>query len=207
MLKYRSIKREAEAETVIDRSRFIARAKPVETREEALEFFNEIKTKHRTATHNVPAFVLGEKSHLLWTSDDGEPQGTSGPPILQMLQREGLTNLAVMVTRYYGGIKLGTGGLVRAYTAAAKAALEASGVCEVHEMFVVKLKLDYSHLGKIQNLEAEGEFSILDIEYEDKITIELMTEPEKSEELVGNISNITAGQYEEINRKNKLVRI
>lgn len=207
MLKYKSVKKEAMAETIVEKSRFIARVKPVETKEEALEFFDEVRTKHRTATHNVPAFVLGEKSHLLWTSDDGEPQGTSGPPILQMLQKEELTNIALIVTRYYGGIKLGTGGLVRAYTGAAKAAIEAAGICQVYEMSVLKFKLDYSHLGKIQNLEGEDSFSILDVEYEDKIIIEIMTEPEKTEELLASISNISAGQYEEISRKIKLVRI
>lgn len=207
MLKYRSIKKEGLAEILVERSRFIAKARPVESKEEALDFFDEIKREHRTATHNVPAFVIGEKSHLLWASDDGEPQGTSGPPILQMLQKEGLTNIAVIVTRYFGGIKLGTGGLVRAYTAAAKAAVEDGGICEAHQMTAGKFKLDYSYLGILQNLEREGEFSILSIDYQDKIIIEIMTEPEKTEELIAEISNISGGQYEEISRDIKLIRI
>ena len=207
MLKYKSIKKEAEAEICVEKSRFIASAKPVETKDEALAFFDEIRSNHRNATHNVPAFILGDKGHLLWASDDGEPQGTAGPPILQMLQKEDLTNLAVMVTRYFGGIKLGTGGLVRAYTAAAKAAINEAGICEVHEMFALKIKLDYSYLGKIQNLESEGNFKIMDIDYQDKITLELMTDPSYLEELTSSIANICGGQYEEVNRQIKLARI
>ncbi len=200
MLKYKSIKKEAEAEIIVEKSRFIACARPVMSKEEALDFFDVVRASHKNATHNVPAFVVGEKGHLLWASDDGEPQGTAGPPILQMLQKEDLTNLAVMVTRYFGGIKLGTGGLVRAYTAAAKAVLDAADVCEVHEMIVLEVKLDYSYLGKIQNLEQKCDFSIRSIRYEDMVTVEMITDSDNIDILLGNISNITAGKYEEVSR-------
>jgi len=123
--------KEAETEQVIDRSRFIGHVKPVESREEAEAFLAEIRAKHKTANHNVPAFVVGDQFQLQWASDDGEPQGTSGAPIVQMLVKEGITDLAVVITRYFGGIKLGTGGLVRAYTGTAKLALAAGGICAV----------------------------------------------------------------------------
>lgn len=118
-LLYKTIAKEAEATQIIERSRFIAHVKPVETREEAENFITEIKAKYRDATHNVPAMVIGDKLQIQWASDDGEPQGTSGAPMVQMLVKEGITNIVVVVTRYFGGIKLGTGGLVRAYTSSA----------------------------------------------------------------------------------------
>ena len=141
MIKYKTIMKEAEIEQTIDRSRFIGHVKPVESREEAEAFISEIRSKHKTATHNVPAFVIGDQFQLQWASDDGEPQGTSGAPIVQMLVKEGVTNIAVVITRYFGGIKLGTGGLVRAYTGTTKLALEESGICAVKELNELKKKL------------------------------------------------------------------
>ena len=136
MLLYKTINGEATVQQVINKSKFIANVYPAQSREEAEDFFDVIRKEHRLATHNVPAMVLGDKLQLQWASDDGEPQGTSGSPILQLLVSEGITNVAVMVTRYFGGIKLGTGGLVRAYTSSAKIALDEAGICGVAEMAV-----------------------------------------------------------------------
>ena len=180
--------------------------RPVETREEALEFFDEIRNLHKTATHNVPAYVIGEKSQLQWASDDGEPQGTSGAPIVQMLVKEGLTNIAVIVTRYFGGIKLGTGGLVRAYTGSAKLAVDAAGICNVREMNTWTVKLDYSHLGKLQSLAESGPFILDNVIYEDKVTVDLSMEPEKLEEVMNIISNLTGGQFTELGLRQELVK-
>ena len=116
MKLYSTVFSEARAEQEIERSKFITTVRPVDTREEAEEFFAEVRKEFKDATHNVPAMVIGDKMQIQWASDDGEPQGTSGAPIVQMLVREGITNTALVVTRYFGGIKLGTGGLVRAYT-------------------------------------------------------------------------------------------
>lgn len=102
------------------------------------------KKKHRDATHNVPCMVVGDKMQIQWASDDGEPQGTSGLPMLQMLVNREITNVCVVVTRYFGGIKLGTGGLVRAYTSSAKLGLEAAGIKEIKELFHIKYEIDYS---------------------------------------------------------------
>ncbi|MBO5667208.1 MAG: YigZ family protein, partial [Firmicutes bacterium] len=151
MIRYSTIQKEGQAELIIEKSRFIGYVKPVETREEADAFIKEIKARHRDATHNVPAFVIGEKFQQQWASDDGEPQGTSGVPMLQMMVKEGITNVVVVVTRYFGGIKLGTGGLVRAYTNTAKAALEDAGIHHVKDQTVIVASMDYTHLGKLQN--------------------------------------------------------
>ena len=117
---YKTVRKEGEAIQVIEKSRFIGHVRSVESRSEADEFIASVKAEYKDANHNVPAIVIGDKAQIQWASDDGEPQGTSGAPMVQMMVKEGLTNLAVVVTRYFGGIKLGTGGLVRAYTGTAK---------------------------------------------------------------------------------------
>ena len=183
MKLYSTVLGEASAEQVIEKSRFIAHVSPVQSREEADAFIASIRKKHKDATHNVPAIVLGEKMQVQWASDDGEPQGTSGAPMVQMLVKEGITNVAVVVTRYFGGIKLGTGGLVRAYTSSAKLGLEAAGLCDVEEMSVLTCEVEYSHLAKIQNLAGESGamFAIEDIRYTDVVTLDLSCLPEDTE--------------------------
>lgn len=193
MIQYNTVRQEAHAEQIIEKSRFIAYVKPVESREEAERFISSIRDMHKTATHNVPAMVIGDKFQIQWASDDGEPQGTSGAPIVQMLVKEGVTNVAVVVTRYFGGIKLGTGGLVRAYTSSARLGLEAAGRCMVKEMAVLRFKLDYSFLSKAQNLSKEGLFSIEDIVYAEMVTIKAVAEQECAERVKASFANLTSG--------------
>jgi uncharacterized YigZ family protein len=208
---YRTIKQQASAEQIIERSRFIAHAKPVSDRAEAEEFIAEIKSRYKDATHNVPAMVIGDKSQIQWASDDGEPQGTSGAPIVQMLVGEGLTNLVIVVTRYFGGIKLGTGGLVRAYTSSAKLVLEAAGVCSVQNVLKITCETDYTYLARFQKLASDtlvsagegdpagngqaGEpaFAMGEIEYGAKVKMELITLTEYGDAVEGLIANITSG--------------
>lgn len=212
---YKTVRKQAEAVQVIDKSRFIAHVCPVESREEADAFLAEIREKYKDATHNVPAMVIGDKSQIQWASDDGEPQGTSGAPMVQMMVKEGLTNLIVVVTRYFGGIKLGTGGLVRAYTSSAKLGLEAAGVCSVREMAELTVKIDYPYLAKIQNMaseqleleeaDREGEenlsnFRIANIQYTDKIEMKIQTFPGSLTNVELLFQNITSGKAEVISR-------
>jgi len=192
MIQYKTVAKQAEAEQIIEKSRFIAYVKPVETKEEADEFIASIKAQHKSATHNVPAFVIGDQFQLQWASDDGEPQGTSGAPMVQMLVKEGITNVVIVVTRYFGGIKLGTGGLVRAYTGSAKLGLEAAGVCEVKEMAVLQYRVDYSFLSKIQNMAQGGLFSIDELIYEANVTMKIVSEIEDAEEVKGLFTNLTS---------------
>ena len=198
MKLYSTVKAEASAEQIIEKSRFIAYVSPAETREEADEFIASIRKKHKDATHNVPAMVLGDKFQIKWGSDDGEPQGTSGAPIVQMLVAQGITNVVVVVTRYFGGIKLGTGGLVRAYTNSAKLGLEAAGICDVCERQVMNYALDYTHLAKLQNLAgaAPGDalFAIENLAYTDVVEAELSCLPERADELHALIANLTGGK-------------
>ena len=197
---YKTIKKDATVEQIIEKSRFIAHARPVSDRDEADAFIAEIKAKYKDATHNVPAMVIGDKSQIQWASDDGEPQGTSGAPIVQMLVSEGITNLVIVVTRYFGGIKLGTGGLVRAYTSSAKLAVEAAGVCSVQNMLRMTCETDYTYLAKFQKMAVESlkdqtafAYVIGNVEYGEKVTLELVTFAENEEELRGLAANLTSG--------------
>ena len=207
MLLYLTISKESSIEQIIERSRFIAHARPVETKSEAEAFFEEIRIRHRSATHNVPAYVIGDHYQLQWASDDGEPQGTSGAPIVHMMVEEKITNVAIIVTRYFGGIKLGTGGLVRAYTSSAKLALEEATICQVHDQNLLSVKLDYKYHGKLQNLAENGEFRINNTIYEDVITVELAMAPEKTQEIRGLLANLTGGQYQELNLRQERIKI
>ncbi len=193
MILYKTVEKSAHWEQVIEKSRFIAYVSPASTKEEAEAFIGNIKTKHKDATHNVPAMVIGDKFQIQWGSDDGEPQGTSGAPIVQMLVKEQITNLVVVVTRYFGGTKLGTGGLVRAYTGMAKGAVEAAGICEVRPMYSCNAEIEYTALGRLQNLAPKEGFNIEDIQYSDKVRIRVTVEPEKKEMLLGILSNTTNG--------------
>lgn len=147
---YTTIAKQAEAQIVEKRSRFIATVRPVETEAAALEFLNLLRQKYWNATHNVYAYII-EENNLMRYSDDGEPGGTAGLPVLDMMKKAGLTNLIVVVTRYFGGVLLGTGGLVHAYSKAAKAGVEAAGLVDMILCREITLDCAYTHLGKLQN--------------------------------------------------------
>lgn len=139
-----------EGELIEKKSRFIATTRPVESEEEALAFIAEMKKKYWDATHNCSAFVIGDRQQIQRCSDDGEPQGTAGRPMLDVLLGEDIHNMAVVVTRYFGGTLLGTGGLVRAYSKSVQVGLEASEVIEKRSGFLLKMAADYNGIGKIQ---------------------------------------------------------
>ncbi|MFR5263430.1 MAG: YigZ family protein [Christensenellales bacterium] len=192
MLLYKTINDKATVQQVINKSKFIANIHPVQSREEAEDFFDLIRKEHRLATHNVPAMVIGDKLQLQWASDDGEPQGTSGPPILQLLVSERITNVAVIVTRYYGGIKLGTGGLVRAYTSSAKLALEEAGICGVTEMAILYADISYSDHSKITTVLPEWDAEIISENFTDKVRLEVKTDINNLETLKTRLINFTS---------------
>jgi uncharacterized YigZ family protein len=205
LIRYTTVKKEATAEEVFHRSRFIGYIAPILSREEAEAYIRKIRDLHRTATHHVPAFIAGEQMELQWTSDDGEPQGTAGPPILQMLVREGLTNLVCVVTRYYGGTKLGTGGLVRAYTETARQALAAAEIHPVRDMTVLQVRLPYTILGKIQNLEQDRPFTVERIVYAQAVDVTLQYETEYHEQVAGLLADLNNGMPPILDRTEKLL--
>ena len=226
MKLYSTVRGAASAEQIIEKSRFIAYVAPVSDREEAEAFITSIRKKHKDATHNVPAMVLGDKFQIQWASDDGEPQGTSGAPIVQMLVAQGITNVVVVVTRYFGGIKLGTGGLVRAYTSSAKLGLAAAGVCDVCERSVLTYAIDYTYLAKLQNMAAaaggsfgssgggaggaasgDALFAIENLTYTDVVQAELSCVPERADEVKNLIANLTGGQGRLCGEETRVVRV
>lgn len=154
-----------EGEIIEKKSRFIATVCPVETEEAAVAFIDEMKKKYWDARHNCSAFVLGERQEMTRCSDDGEPAQTAGRPMLDVLLREGITNVAVVVTRYFGGVLLGTGGLVRAYQAATQAGLAASKIIEKCQGTKLVIHTDYNGLGKLQYLFGQQKLAILNTEY------------------------------------------
>lgn len=192
--KYKTILRYAEVEHIIDKSRFIGYSKPVENEEEAIEFVEMIKKKHKNATHNVPAYILGEKNEIQRYSDDGEPAGTAGVPMLDLLKKEDIKNTVVVVTRYFGGIKLGTGGLVRAYTATAKLALNESKIIEKVLYDVIKIRMDYSMQGKVQNEILNLGYIIKDTVFDDAVNMYIYSPADSSEDVVKRVTNITSGK-------------
>ncbi|WP_042164290.1 YigZ family protein [Paenibacillus gorillae] len=194
--RYSTIRGDGTAEVVIKKSRFIGHAKPVETEEEAVAFIEEIKRLHRQATHNCSAYLIGERDQYQKASDDGEPSGTAGKPILEVIKNKGLKNVAVVVTRYFGGIMLGAGGLVRAYTDGAVAGIEAAGeiVRVLHrEVFV---GVDYTWYGKLEN-ELHGRGTrVGGTEFTDRVIVKCLPEEPDAEAFVAWMTDLTQGQAE-----------
>lgn len=162
MDNFKTVHQEAESFDVINKSKFIGYIKPVQTVEEAQAFIETIRKKHWDASHNVPVYVLGDRFQVQKYSDDGEPSGTAGVPILNILKNEGITNVVIVVTRYFGGVKLGTGGLVRAYSQSAKSALKEAKVIEMFVYQSLSVHLNYTLHGKFQNFLMQNEDYLLD---------------------------------------------
>lgn len=193
MSNYRTLHEFGTDEITIEKSVFIGYAKPIKSEEEALEFINEIKKKHKDATHNVWAYTVGKNMNIQRYSDDGEPQGTAGIPTLEVIKKEDLRDVVVVVTRYFGGTKLGAGGLVRAYTKGAKLGLEAGKIIYKVMYQEVKVKIDYTQLGKVQNELMNLGYFIKDTIYEDNVEIVVYSRLEDVDKLSEKMIDITSG--------------
>lgn len=193
---YRSIFKKGIGKFEEKKSVFIGYSSPAESEEEALNFIDEIKKKHSDATHNCFAYIIGENSIIQRFDDDGEPSGTAGIPMLEVLKREELTNLVVVVTRYFGGTLLGAGGLIRAYSKGSKLAVD-SGVIVDKKIYVkIKSHYDYVYHGKIINFIEKNNYNIKNIEYLDKVTITNLVSNEKLENFKKDIVNITSNEVD-----------
>ncbi|MEH7549882.1 MULTISPECIES: YigZ family protein [Bacillaceae] len=170
--RYLTVKQTGEHEISIQRSRFIAHLKRAETETEAQEFIQTIKKQHWDATHNCSAYLIGEHDQIQKANDDGEPSGTAGVPILEVLKKRKLKDTVVVVTRYFGGIKLGAGGLIRAYGKATSEGLEAVGIVERKLSQIIHAKFEYTWLGKIEKELRAAEYKIKEIHYLDTVEIE-----------------------------------
>ena len=193
---YFTVARSASAELTIEKSRFIAFVSQVSSREEAEAFVASVRESHKDATHNVPAFVIGSRQDIMWSSEDGEPQGTAGAPVLKMLVQEGLSDVCMVITRYFGGIKLGTGGLVRAYTDVAKAALAEAGRAEVREMLHIHVACGYKAFNRLEAFDYDGRASIENPSYQEKVEFDFVIDPADEDEMTDMLRDISGGQVE-----------
>jgi len=194
MRKHRAVFQGGREEIVEKKSRFIAHVQAVETVEEAQEFIEAVKKKYWDARHNCSAFSVGEQNPLTRCSDDGEPGGTAGKPILEVIQGSGICNIAIVVTRYFGGTLLGTGGLVRAYTEAAKAGLEESVIIEKIPGIRMTLAAEYTDLGKIQYILAQNQIIVEKTDYTDTVEMQALFPEEEKEYLMKELTEGTGGR-------------
>lgn len=194
MKSYKTIENENSDEFIVKKSKFIGYAKPVSTQEEAVAFINEIKSKHWDATHNVYAYIIAD-DQLQRYSDDGEPQGTAGIPVLDVLQKEGLTNLVVVATRYFGGIMLGAGGLVRAYSHTAKIAVDAGGIITMSECSVCKIVTDYTFYGRLVPLLCSHGANVTDTDFGVDVTVDFTIPMDCFDKLNSEIFDLSNGKY------------
>lgn len=190
--QYKTVYEGGEGELVEKKSRFIATVRPVKTEEEANQFVEEMRKKYWDARHNCWAFILGERQEFKRCSDDGEPSQTAGKPMMDVLTGAGLTDVAVVVTRYFGGTFLGTGGLVRAYSGAVQEGLKNSTVITKYLGVKLSVTTDYNGVGKLQYLFGQKEIPILSAEYTDKVVFTVLVESSRIQEIKKAITEATS---------------
>ncbi len=194
--RYKTVKGYGENEINIQKSRFIAYIERAETEEEAQEFIQMIKKRNWDATHNCSAYLIGEHDQIQKANDDGEPSGTAGVPILEVLKKKNLKDTVVVVTRYFGGIKLGAGGLIRAYGKATSEGLNAIGIVERKLMRVMHTTIDYTLLGKVENELRSSVYTIKEIHYLEKVEVETFVEDGEKANFSAWMIELTNGQAE-----------
>ena len=182
-MEYRTIRQDGQAQEEIKKSRFICHAKRVYSEEEARDFMAAIKKEHYKATHNCSAFIVGEKSEIKRTSDDGEPSGTAGVPMLGVMENHQLTNVCFVVTRYFGGIKLGAGGLIRAYAGSVALAIKEIGLIEIKEQAGLRLKMSYSQYQNFDNFLKAEDLIEFDTEFTDLVATTIYIDKQEKEPL------------------------
>lgn len=190
--QYKTVYEGGEGELVEKKSRFIATVRPVKTEEEANQFVEEMRKKYWDARHNCWAFILGERQEFKRCSDDGEPSQTAGKPMMDVLTGAGLTDVAVVVTRYFGGTLLGTGGLVRDYSGAVQEGLKNSTVITKYLGVKLSVTTDYNGVGKLQYLFGQKEIPILSAEYTDKVVFTVLVESSRIQEIKKAITEATS---------------
>lgn len=191
---YYTVKSTGSDEIVIQKSRFIGHVQRVETEEAALAFIQEIKKKHNSATHNCSAYLIGEQNLIQKAHDDGEPTGTAGVPILEVLKKRGLKDTAIVVTRYFGGVKLGAGGLIRAYSSTTSQAIETTGIVERRLMKMIDVTISYPLLGKVENELRQANYIIEKIDYLEQVTFTVLVAINQVANFQTWITNISSDQ-------------
>ncbi|WP_167955022.1 YigZ family protein [Anaerosporobacter faecicola] len=191
---YKAVYTAGESEIIEKKSRFIATVEPICSEEEAIAMIEKMRKKHWDATHNCFAYVVGERNEVQRCSDDGEPSGTAGKPMLDVLLAQGIHNVVVVVTRYFGGTLLGTGGLVRAYTKATVEGLVASVVIEKKAGKRIRIVTDYNGVGKLQYITCQMQITVLDTSYTDSVTMDLLVTKDQITKLQEEVTEATSGK-------------
>ena len=182
-MEFRTIKEDGQVQEEIKKSRFICHAKRVYSEEEARNFITAIKKEHYKATHNCSAFIIGERSEIKRTSDDGEPSGTAGVPMLGVLENHNLTNVCMVVTRYFGGIKLGAGGLIRAYASSVALAVKEIGIIETKEQAGIAIQMSYAQYQEYSNFLKEHDLMELETNFTDQVDTMIYVDKEEKENI------------------------
>jgi uncharacterized YigZ family protein len=194
LAEYKTVQQYGSAEIIIRRSRFIGHAAPVASEQEAIAFIERIKKTHGAATHNCSAYLFGERDEFQKQSDDGEPSGTAGKPIMEVIKHQGLSNIAVVVTRYYGGIMLGAGGLIRAYTDGAVAGIDAASPIRQVLHQEIRVYIDYTWLGKIENELRNRQVLMGETQFTDKVIVSCLPRYSEKDTFVAWMTDLTQGQ-------------
>lgn len=191
---YYTVKQAGSHEIIIQKSRFIGYVERVTTEEEAIDFIQKIKKKHHNATHNCSAYIIGDYDQIQKANDDGEPSGTAGIPMLEVLKRLSLKNTAVVVTRYFGGIKLGAGGLIRAYSSTTSEAIKKTGIVKGELMQGISLTITYPLLGKVENKLQQSPHIIDEITYTENVELNVYVHTDNVESFKTKMINLTNDQ-------------
>lgn len=193
-MEYRTIKEDGQVQEEIKKSRFICHAKRVYSEEEARDFITAIKKEHYKATHNCSAFIVGERSEIKRTSDDGEPSGTAGIPMLGVLENHNLTNVCVVVTRYFGGIKLGAGGLIRAYAGSVALAVKEIGIIEIKEQAGIQIHMTYAQYQEYGNFLKEHNLIELETNFTDQVDTMIFVDKERKDDIKADLIEFFNGK-------------
>ncbi len=193
---YKTLMKRADDEFIVNKSRFIGHAKPVETEEEALAFLAEMREKYADASHNCYAYIVGPNMGIMRYSDDGEPGGTAGMPIIEVLKARGVTNCCVVVTRYFGGILLGAGGLVRAYSQGAAIAVKAAGVGVMHPTARYLMDVPYPLLSRVEYFIRSAPALIESKDFSDVITFTFLVKTQDEAALLDSLTQLSEGRLE-----------
>ena len=193
-MEFRTIKEDGQVQEEIKKSRFICHAKRVYSEEEARDFITAIKKEHYKATHNCSAFIIGERSEIKRTSDDGEPSGTAGVPMLGVLENHNLTNVCVVVTRYFGGIKLGAGGLIRAYAGSVALAVKEIGIVEIKEQAGIQIQMTYAQYQEYGNFLKKHNLVELETNFTNQVETMIFVDKENKEHIKSELIEFYNGK-------------
>ncbi|MGT2818874.1 IMPACT family member YigZ [Streptococcus intermedius] len=195
-MEFRTIKEDGQVQEEIKKSRFICHIKRVTTEDEARNFIQAVKKEHYKATHNCSAFILGERSEMKRSSDDGEPSGTAGVPMLGVLENQQLTNVCVVVTRYFGGIKLGAGGLIRAYSSNVALAIKEIGIVHIKEQLGLRIALSYSQYQELPNFLKANHLQEQDTSFTEQVQTTIFVDKNDKDSMIEGLIELFNGKVD-----------